>query len=84
MPGAISLWIIFGAACLAAEKRFGGFGLLFFGLGALGAGALVNFGLVAGNAVMSQLLAFLILTGLFGSWLWKPLQEFRGDPRNDA
>ena len=73
------LWLVAGALFIALEI-FGmpGIGFLFAGLGALVVGALVEFGVIAADAVVLQFVIFFAFACISAALLWKKLKRHAG------
>lgn len=70
------LWLIAGALFIGIEI-FGipGIGFLFAGIAALATGGAIELGLIAVDALLFQVLLFLILTSASAALLWKRLKR---------
>lgn len=74
-------WYGIGVAAIILELTMGGIGLIFAGLGAITVGALVNFHVInISDSWLLEIAAFLILTFLWTTILWKPFKKLtKGD-----
>ena len=74
-------WLLDGAVLLALEA-FGipGIGFLFAGIAAILVGALVELGLIAAGAPISQFGVVFLFTALMAALLWYKLKSWRVNP----
>jgi len=73
-----ALWLLIGAALVVMGAFVApGVGLLFAGIGAIIAGLLVGFGVIATDNIVLQFAVFFAFTALTARLLWKKLKQFR-------
>jgi membrane protein implicated in regulation of membrane protease activity len=74
-PGHI--WLLVGALLVIVEMTLiPGAGFLFAGLAAFTVGVVVEVSWIDSDEVMSQMAAFLVLTGVWAAALWRPLKKW--------